>query len=65
MCAVPFCLGKSCMYVQMSVVCRMHFLMHGTSVQGCQMAYFQTINPNIGKFWRVLQWKMLVYFTAI
>jgi hypothetical protein len=33
--------------------------------QGCQMAYFQTKNPTLGKFWRVLQWKMLVYFTAI
>jgi hypothetical protein len=29
--------------------------------QGCQMVYFQTKNPNLGKFWRVLQWKMLVY----
>jgi hypothetical protein len=29
---------------------------------GCQMAYFQTKNPNLGKFWRVLQWKMLKYF---
>jgi hypothetical protein len=26
------------------------------------MVYFQTKNPNLGKFWRVLQWKMLVYF---
>jgi hypothetical protein len=25
----------------------------------CQMVYFQTKNPNLGKFWRVLQWKML------
>jgi hypothetical protein len=33
--------------------------------QGCQMAYFQTKNPNLGKFWRVLQWKMLIYFVAI
>jgi hypothetical protein len=33
--------------------------------QECQMAYFQTQNPNLGKFWRVLQWKMLVYFMAI
>jgi hypothetical protein len=33
--------------------------------QGCQMSYFQTKNPNLGKFWRVLQWKMLVYFMAI
>jgi hypothetical protein len=26
------------------------------------MAYFQTKNPYLGKFWRDLQWKMLVYF---
>jgi hypothetical protein len=26
---------------------------------------FQTKNPNLGKFWRVLEWKMLVYFMAI
>jgi hypothetical protein len=30
--------------------------------QGCQIAYFQTKNPDFGKFWRVLQWKILVYF---
>jgi hypothetical protein len=30
--------------------------------QGCQMVCFQTKNPNLGKFWRVLQWKILVYF---
>jgi hypothetical protein len=30
----------------------------------CQMTYFQTKNPNFGNFWRVLQWKMLVYFIA-
>jgi hypothetical protein len=35
------------------------------SKQGCQMVYFQTKNPHLGKFWRVLQWKMLVYFVAI
>jgi hypothetical protein len=29
------------------------------------MAYFKTKNPNLGKFWRVLQWKVLVYFMAI
>jgi hypothetical protein len=29
------------------------------------MVYFQTENPNLGKFWRVLQWKMLVYFMYI
>jgi hypothetical protein len=29
------------------------------------MAYFQTKNPNLGKFWRDLQLKKLVYFKAI
>jgi hypothetical protein len=29
------------------------------------MVYFQTKNPNLGKLWRVLQWKMLAYFMAI
>jgi hypothetical protein len=43
------------------------------ALQGCNMVYFQTKNPNLGKFWRALEWKMLVYvfydhleyFTAI
>jgi hypothetical protein len=34
---------------------------HCTHTQGCQMVYFQTKNPDLGKFRRVLQWKMLVY----
>jgi hypothetical protein len=29
--------------------------------QGCQMVYFQTKNPSMGKFWRALEWKSLVY----
>jgi hypothetical protein len=29
------------------------------------MVCFQTKDPNLGKFCRVLQWKMLVYFMAI
>jgi hypothetical protein len=29
---------------------------------GCQMVCFQTKNTNLGKFWGVLQWKILVYF---
>jgi hypothetical protein len=43
-----------------------------TRPQGCQMVCFQTQNPNLGKFWRVLLWQIfgilydhLVYFTAI
>jgi hypothetical protein len=32
--------------------------------QGCQIVYFQLKNPDTGKFWRNLQWKMLVYFMA-
>jgi hypothetical protein len=33
--------------------------------QGCQMVCFQTKNPNLGKFWRVLHWKMLRSLMAI
>jgi hypothetical protein len=33
--------------------------------QGCQMVYFQNQNPNLSKFWRVLDWKNLIYFWAI
>jgi hypothetical protein len=33
--------------------------------QGCQMVCFQTQNPNLGKFWRTIDWKVLIYFTAI
>jgi hypothetical protein len=29
-------------------------------VRGCQMAYFRTGNHHLGKFGRVLQFKMLV-----
>jgi hypothetical protein len=29
------------------------------------MVSFQTINPNLGKFWMTLDWKMLIYFMAI
>jgi hypothetical protein len=39
-------------------------VLHGYR-QGCQMVYFQTKNPNLGTFWRALEWKMLVYFMAI
>jgi hypothetical protein len=29
------------------------------------MVYFQTKNPNLGKCWRALKWKMVVYFLTI
>jgi hypothetical protein len=29
------------------------------------MDYFQTQNPNLGKFWSVLDWNMLIYFMSI
>jgi hypothetical protein len=29
------------------------------------MVYFQTKNPNLGKFWRASDWKMLIYFMAV
>jgi hypothetical protein len=41
------------------------FLCASAMGQGCQMVYFQTKSPNLGKFWRVLQWKMLVYFMSV
>jgi hypothetical protein len=34
-------------------------------VQGCQMVCFQTKNPNLVKFWRVLLWEILVYFMTV
>jgi hypothetical protein len=33
--------------------------------QGCQMVSFQTENPNLGKFWRALERRMLIYFMTI
>jgi hypothetical protein len=33
--------------------------------QGCQMVYFKTKKPNLGIFWKALEWKMSVYFTAV
>jgi hypothetical protein len=29
------------------------------------MVYFQTKNLSLGKFWRALVWKLLMYFMAI
>jgi hypothetical protein len=37
----------------------------GLPKQGCQMVFFLTKNPNFGKFWIILQWKMLVNFTTV
>jgi hypothetical protein len=32
-----------------------------TDIRGCQMAYFRTRNPNLGKFWRNLELQMFIY----
>jgi hypothetical protein len=42
---------------------RLFFQFQGSAAcfQGCQIAFFQIKNYNLGKFWRALQWKMLVY----
>jgi hypothetical protein len=29
------------------------------------MVYFPTKNPNLGKFWRALDWKMYIYFMSV
>jgi hypothetical protein len=44
---------------------RWSVLQQNVFTQGCQMVSFQTKNPNLGKFWRALDWKMLIYFMAI
>jgi hypothetical protein len=44
--------------------CALRFLW-GFHYQGCQMVSFQTKNPNLGKFWRAWNWKMLLYIMAI
>jgi hypothetical protein len=33
--------------------------------QGCQMVCFQTQNPNLGEFWRALNWKMFLSFWPV
>jgi hypothetical protein len=33
--------------------------------QGCQMVYFRTKNPSLGKFWRALELKMLLHLMTI
>jgi hypothetical protein len=33
--------------------------------QGYQMVYLHTKNSNLGILWKALEWKMLVYFTAV
>jgi hypothetical protein len=38
--------------------------MSGSSVARWYM-YFQTKNPDLGKFWMAMQWKMLVFLMAI
>jgi hypothetical protein len=39
-------------------------LRHCDNEQGCQMVYFQTKNPTLGKFWRALEGKMLKYLSG-
>jgi hypothetical protein len=39
---------------------RFVFCLTPTTDQGCQMVYFQTKNPDSGKFWRALDWKLLI-----
>jgi hypothetical protein len=47
---------------QQSVLTRLfhEFITCTRSVQGCQVVCFQAKNPNLGKFWRAFEWKMLV-----
>jgi hypothetical protein len=36
-------------------------LFYSAYEQGCQMVHFQTRDLNLGKFWRALEWKMLLH----
>jgi hypothetical protein len=38
---------------------------HPGNHHGCQMVYLQNKNPNLDKFLRALEWKMLVYFIPL
>jgi hypothetical protein len=35
------------------------------SMAGLPDGLFSSQNPNLGTFWRALDWKMLIYFMAI
>jgi hypothetical protein len=41
------------------------FAVEPGGIQGCPMFSLQNKNPTLGKFWRVLQWKILAYFMTI
>jgi hypothetical protein len=59
------CLLQSCNYLH---TCIGELNLEKTlthAMQGCQMVYFQTKNPNLGKFWRALEWKMIIYYMII
>jgi hypothetical protein len=30
--------------------------------KGCRMEFFQTKNPNLGQFWRPLEWKIGIFY---
>jgi hypothetical protein len=34
-------------------------------IQGCQMVSLQTKNPNLGIFWRTLEWKIVVVKSSV
>jgi hypothetical protein len=44
---------------------RRRLLLRRGRCQGCQMDFFSTKNPNVGKFWTALELNMLVHLMAI
>jgi hypothetical protein len=56
---------KSFFLLHFSELCIRSLFRDLGGLHGCQMAHFETKNPNLGKFWRVLQWTMLVYFIVM
>jgi hypothetical protein len=52
------CWSKQVSYTQVCLATQVHTDLS----QDCQMVCFQNKKPNLGKFWRFLQSKMLVYY---
>jgi hypothetical protein len=60
-------IGRKGLWIQLEEFQMTYLKVVGASAldRGCQMVYLHIKNPNLGKFWRALEWKMFLYFIAI
>jgi hypothetical protein len=56
---------KLAFFLKAAVSIQVLHKLHTYVSQGCQMVCFQTKSRHLGKFWRVLPWKILVYIMTI